>query len=649
MPLGHPQVTVATEISTSWQHYDCTVRPTRLMLDGFGSYREACELDLYDIEVCAITGRNGAGKTTLFDSMLWVAYGSLPDKAADEVVNVHAKSAAVELEFDLGGETHAMGRHRSGKRSSAWYEGPDGSVKGAREVNAVAERLFRCDLELLALTAFSRQGDTGRLASLPTSERRARLAEAILRGRFDDSEKKAKDWFDSRSADLTTTVERLRQCRELADSEPDARKAAKRARRQARAAQEEAEETEAAAAGIDRERLQEAEEAEEDLRHARESLEQLPLLEELEEAEDAARVALDEAAETLEVARETSVTAAEKAAGAEAAAAGNEERIEALRRVDEGTCWVCEGVITEEMASDLIDKMEQELALADRLQRKRSKADAAVRTAQRDAKKAEDDLQAAERALDGAARKQDELQQAIKRLEPIAAKAPAMREAMRDVPSRGEVARARAARDEALRREGAAAEALRRAEKAVEELPELEEDHGEILRAHRGAKLLAGALKPAGVPHLALEQYLRSVVASANDVLSAFGALSLRFVTEGSTSRPPLRIDASLGGDVWRPYHTYSGGERIRLDIAMRIGLCRAVQIEFDTIIIDESGGALDREGTVGFSKLLSALVNRGEAGAVYAISHSRSDVDGFPSQIEVTNNGRTSRAEVLY
>lgn len=626
-----------------------SVRPTRLMLDGFGSYRQACDLDLYDIDVCAITGKNGAGKTTLFDAMLWVLYGSLPDKAADEVINVHSKSAAVELEFELGGEEHAVGRDRSGKRSSAWYEGPDGSVKGAREVNAVAERLFRCDAELLSLTAFSRQGDTGRLASLPTSERRTRLAEAILRGRFDDSEKKAKQWLDSRSTDLTTTSERLRQCRELAASEPDARKAAARAEHLARAAQEQAEEIEAAAAGIDRERLQEAEDAEEELDHARESLDRLLPLDELEEAEESARSAVDDANESLDVARDVSTAAAEKAAGAEAAAAGNEERIEALRRVDEGTCWVCEGVITEEMAAELIDKMEQELDRASRLQRKRSKAEAVVRDAQTDLRRVEKVLAGAEKALDEATHRRSELRKAIKRLEPIAARVPAMREAMRDVPSRGEVTRARAERDEALRKEGATAEALRRAEEATDELPELEDSHSEILRSHRGAKLLAGALKPAGVPHLALEQYLRSVVASANDVLSAFGSLSLRFVTEGSTSRPPLRIDASFGGDVWRPYHTFSGGERIRLDIAMRLGLCRAVQVAWDTIVIDEGGGALDREATIALAKLLSALVNREEAAAVYSISHDHSAVDGFPSQIEVTNDGRTSRAEVLY
>ena len=619
------------------------------MLEGFGSYRQECDLDLYDIEVCAITGKNGAGKTTLFDAMLWVLYGALPDKAADEIINVHSKTAAVELEFELGGERHTAGRDRSGKRSSAWYEGPDGSVKGAREVNAVAERLFRCDSELLSITAFSRQGDTGRLASLPTSERRARLAEAILRGRFDDSEKKAKQWLDSRSTDLTTTAERLRRCRELADSEPEAREAAERAERLARAAQDRAEEIEAAAAGVDRERLQEAEDAEEELDRARKSVDQLPSLDELEEAEEAARLALEDASESLDEAREASTAAAAAAAAAEAAAAGNKERIEALRRVDEGNCWVCEGLITEEMATDLIAKMEQELDRADRLQRKRSKVDSEVRDTQKNAKRAESALVAAERVLDEATRKQSELRKAIKRLKPIAAKAPAMRESMRDVPSRGEVARARADRDEALRKEGATAEARHRSEEAVDELPELEEAHEELLRSHRGAKLLAGALKPAGVPHLALEQYLRSVVASANDVLTTFGPLRLRFVTEGSTTRPPLRIDASLGGDVWRPYHTFSGGERIRLDIAMRIGLCRAVQIAFDTIIIDEGGGALDGEATIAQAKLLNALVNSGEAAATYAISHSRSAISGFPSRIEVTNDGRTSRAEVLY
>ena len=46
------------------------MRPVRLLLDGFGSYRQPAEADFSDVDFFALTGPTGSGKsTTLYSSL----------------------------------------------------------------------------------------------------------------------------------------------------------------------------------------------------------------------------------------------------------------------------------------------------------------------------------------------------------------------------------------------------------------------------------------------------------------------------------------------------------------------------------------------------------------------------------------------------
>ena len=57
------------------------MRPLRLLLDGFGSYRQPAEADFSDVSFSALTGPTGSGKSTLIDGLCFALYGTVPGGA----------------------------------------------------------------------------------------------------------------------------------------------------------------------------------------------------------------------------------------------------------------------------------------------------------------------------------------------------------------------------------------------------------------------------------------------------------------------------------------------------------------------------------------------------------------------------------------
>src|ERR1017187_8065707 len=54
------------------------MRPLRLSLDGFGSYREPAEADFADVDFFALVGPTGSGKSTVIDGLCFALYGTVP-------------------------------------------------------------------------------------------------------------------------------------------------------------------------------------------------------------------------------------------------------------------------------------------------------------------------------------------------------------------------------------------------------------------------------------------------------------------------------------------------------------------------------------------------------------------------------------------
>jgi len=90
------------------------MRPLRLFLDGFGSYRQPTEVDFSDVSFFALTGPTGSGKSTLIDGLCFALYGTVPRWGKENVI-AHALAPAasacrVGLVFEAGGQRYAAVR-----------------------------------------------------------------------------------------------------------------------------------------------------------------------------------------------------------------------------------------------------------------------------------------------------------------------------------------------------------------------------------------------------------------------------------------------------------------------------------------------------------------------------------------------------------
>jgi len=100
------------------------MRPVRLDMDGFASFRDKTVLDFADADYFALVGATGAGKSTVIDAITFALYGTVPRWNDQRVITpALAPTAArgvVRLVFDADGQRYAVAREarRSGGKTS---------------------------------------------------------------------------------------------------------------------------------------------------------------------------------------------------------------------------------------------------------------------------------------------------------------------------------------------------------------------------------------------------------------------------------------------------------------------------------------------------------------------------------------------------
>ena len=164
----------------------------------------------------------------------------------------------------------------------------------------------------------------------------------------------------------------------------------------------------------------------------------------------------------------------------------------------------------------------------------------------------------------------------------------------------------------------------------------------------------ADALKIAAV--ILIERAIPVIEAEANRILQRISARGMRLTlntqrqnktTDGLRETLDVIVQDAVGQ---RPYEDFSGGEKFRINMALRLGLARlladreGVPVEF--LVIDEGGfGALDPEGIGAMKEVVAALQQ--DFRLVLLITHIPDVADCLPRLLRVRQTGAGSTIEV--
>ena len=90
------------------------MRPIRLEMQGFTSFRQSTSIDFSRLDLFAISGPTGAGKTSIIDAIIYALYGYTPRlgrQSISDLISQGADRVQVLLEFSSGSSRFRVGRH----------------------------------------------------------------------------------------------------------------------------------------------------------------------------------------------------------------------------------------------------------------------------------------------------------------------------------------------------------------------------------------------------------------------------------------------------------------------------------------------------------------------------------------------------------
>jgi DNA repair protein SbcC/Rad50 len=156
------------------------VRPLKLQLEGFTSFKEKLELDFSGLDLFAITGPTGAGKSSLIDAIVFALYGQVPRVGDDykQLISHGAERLSVMLEFAVGKERYRIARTaRPDKPSQQRFERitaeqTEPIADRVKEIKAEVDRILGLDYDGFTRSVVLPQGQFDAFLKGEPKERR---------------------------------------------------------------------------------------------------------------------------------------------------------------------------------------------------------------------------------------------------------------------------------------------------------------------------------------------------------------------------------------------------------------------------------------------------------------------------------------------
>jgi exonuclease SbcC len=228
------------------------MRPVRLVLDGFATYRRQTEIDFTDVDFFALVGPTGSGKSTVIDALCFALYGTIPrwdnEREIHNALAPSANACDVSLIFELAGERYVAARSlQRDKRGqvttkAARLERLDASVPAdapladllEASVESLADRpdevknkvaeLLGLSYEHFTQSVLLPQGGFSDFLRAKPADRQRLLVELLAFGVYKEIGQRARVRAD-RAADRRKQAEQSRD--QLADATPEAEAAAR--------------------------------------------------------------------------------------------------------------------------------------------------------------------------------------------------------------------------------------------------------------------------------------------------------------------------------------------------------------------------------------------------------------------------------------
>jgi DNA repair protein SbcC/Rad50 len=166
------------------------MRPVRLELKGFTSFRDDQAIDFDGLDLFAIAGPTGSGKSSILDAITYALYGSVDrvGKQVAQLVSQGQPRMAVMLQFGVGKERYRVARstpaHGGSKillerwQDGEWRQAGEGADR-VREADAMIRQAIGLDFEAFTRSVLLPQGKFAEFLVGDAKDRRNILTELL--------------------------------------------------------------------------------------------------------------------------------------------------------------------------------------------------------------------------------------------------------------------------------------------------------------------------------------------------------------------------------------------------------------------------------------------------------------------------------------